>query len=138
MTIEFVAAPSRSANFGDQGPPTVGIEFYSSAELLGVIPSTPPTIGNFAPPVGTPLTRSASVAFDAVDDLLLRRVVVMVVLGAEVFVAHDGDTFCGAFAGSDRAVIAGGWRYTIRRNGGWVDPPVFKLLAIDTFGNEAT
>jgi len=101
--------------------------------------TTPPVIDNFDPVVGTPLARNASVRFDVTDEISLRRVIVLATLGGETYVVHDGFAFRGDFSNlSTRSAIANGWRYTVKRNGGWVDAPTFEVCAIDTSGNEAS
>jgi len=102
--------------------------------------TTPPTIENFVPAVGTPLSRSDAVQFDVLDNVsLLRRVIVIVTLAGEPCVVHDGFSFRGQFSNlSTRASIAGGFRFIVKRNGGWTTPPTFEVFAIDTSGNEAS
>lgn len=98
-----------------------------------------PVIDNFSPSVGTPLARSDSVAFDVTDDTGLLRAEVFVTLGGDTFVVHDGDIFRGAFANlSTRSPIAGGFRYNVKRNGGWIESPTFEVHATDTSGQEAS
>ena len=98
--------------------------------------TTPPTIDNFSPVVGTPLARNDAVSFDITDASGLLRAEVWLVLGADVIVVHDGDKF--RFTNfSSRAAIVNGFRYTVRRNGGWLEPPTFEVHATDTDGNEA-
>jgi hypothetical protein len=101
--------------------------------------AVPPTIGNFIPAVGTPLVRSDVVQFDVLDNVsALRRVIVIVTLGGETFVVHDGFAFRGQFSNlSTRSAIVGGFRFNVRRNGGWTNPPTFEVHAVDTSGNEA-
>jgi len=101
--------------------------------------SAVPAIDNFSPAVGTPIARNDAVRFDVTDDNGLLRAEVFVTLGSETYVVHDGDNFRGAFSGlSSRGAIAGGFRYTVRRNSGWVDPPTFEVHATDVHGQEAS
>jgi hypothetical protein len=95
-----------------------------------------PVIGNFSPSVGTPIGRNESVSFDVTDDTGLLRAEIWVTLGIDTFVVHDGDVFLGAFAISTRSTIAGGFRFTVRRNGGWPSSPTFTIHATDTAGQE--
>lgn len=98
-----------------------------------------PVIGNFSPSVGTPLARNDAVSFDVTDDTGLLRGEVFVTLGSDTYVVYDGERFRGQFANlSSRAAIVDGFRYTVRRNGGWTEAPVFEVHATDTSGQEAT
>lgn len=99
----------------------------------------PPTIGNFVPSVGTPIKRSDAIQFDVLDNLSsLRRAEIFVTLDGETYVVHDGEKFRGQFSNlSTRTPIAGGFRFIVRRNGGWTTPPTFEVHATDTSGNEA-
>lgn len=103
----------------------------------GPVPDTTlPVLGNYTPAPGTTLEPSDSVAFDVTDDTgLFAKVMVSVDVGAVVEVAHTGDSFTSNFAQSTRVVIANGWRYTIRRVGGWTQAPTFTVYAIDAGGN---
>lgn len=101
--------------------------------------TTKPTIANFSPAVGTPLNSTQPVTFDVTDETGLVRALVLVTLGSETFLVHDGDIFRPGFSNySTRTAIAGGFRYTVRPNGGWTKPPTFEVHAVDTSGNEAT
>lgn len=100
--------------------------------------TTPPTVSDFDPAPGSRLTsRSAPVSFSVTDagGLALVFVTVRYPGGAEE-VAHDGGAFVGAFAGaSTRVAIVDGWRYTLRRVGGWPEAPTIRVSPIDTSGN---
>lgn len=102
------------------------------------VPDTsPPTIDNFSPPVGTQLGARQSVSFDLKDDQGLKRGVVLVAQPEGTFTAHDGDTFLAPFAGV-RVPIVGGFRVTVSRGGsGWTAGPVFRYVVTDNAGNEA-
>jgi hypothetical protein len=105
-----------------------------------VADSTPPTIANILPTPGTPIDRSQAITFDVLDNVsAFRRVEVFVALGGDTFVVHDGDTFKGQFTNlSSRTPIAGGYHFSVRKNGGWIQPPSFEVHAVDTAGNEAS
>lgn len=100
--------------------------------------TTDPVIGSFDPAVGTPLERNDPVSFSVTDETALRRVAIFVTHNDQTLVVHDGDSFRGEFSNySSRAVILNGWRYSVRRNGGWITAATFEVIAIDTSGNEA-
>jgi len=118
-------------------------EIDTHGQSLGFDPSggdtVPPTIGNFAPTPGTPLQRNTAVSFDVLDLSGLLRVEVSVTLGGDRFVVHDGDTFVGQYVNlSTRSPIVDGFRFNVRHNGGWIEPPTFRVHAVDTSGNEAS
>jgi hypothetical protein len=105
---------------------------YSTAD------TTPPTIQNFDPPVGTPIDRYQTIVFE-VTDLNLVRAEIFVSMGGEVYVVHDGEKFRGNFNhGSQRFAITNGYRFHVRRNGGWITAPTFEVHAVDVGGNEAS
>jgi len=113
---------------------------YTSIELstAPVLDSTPPTIGSYNPTPGTPIHTYRPIAFTVTDNGDLRRVMVIVSYASgAVDVAHDGDAFRGLYFGS-RVAVAGGWRYTVARGGGWPAAPTFEVRAIDTAGNETS
>lgn len=99
-----------------------------------------PTISNVTPAAGTAITPTTPVTFDVVDDSgTFRRVIVHVHFPATgaVEVVHDGDAFVGFYSGtSTRQAIAGGFRFSVLRAGGWRSAPTFKTFAIDTEGFE--
>lgn len=98
-----------------------------------------PTVENITPAAGSPISSGTTLGFDVVDNVALRRVVVLArFVGGAQDVVHDGDAFAATYArGSTRTAIAGGWRYRIRRVGGWPSSPSILPLAVDTSGNEA-
>jgi hypothetical protein len=127
------------------GPLTISV-VASSGSAMGLVQVTdldvtPPTISNFSPAPGTPISSSDSVSFDVVDNLgLFRKVVIAVSYGSgmSVEVVYDGTSFRYPFAGgSTRTTITGGSRYSVTRGGGWQASPTFEIYAIDTSGNEA-
>lgn len=109
-------------SFGDPGPtPDV----------------TPPVVSNFSPVAGSRLSSAAeAVAFDVTDagGLALVLVSVRYPSGAEEL-AHDGAAFAPTFSLSSRAAIANGYRYTLRRRGGWPSSPTIRIFPVDTSGN---
>ena len=99
--------------------------------------TTPPTIDNFDPPVGTQLGTKQAVSFDLKDNQGLKRGAVFVVQSEGNLVIHDGDSALAPFMVT-RTPIANGFRYTVRRGGsGWTAAPVFRYLVTDVSGNEA-
>lgn len=100
-------------------------------------PSVGPTIANFLPAPGTPISRSTPVEFDVTDVVLIRRVVVEANLGGATELVHDGDGFSPGYATSSRTAISGGFHYLVARQGGWPSAPTIKVIAVDSSGNES-
>lgn len=96
-----------------------------------------PTVANVVPPPNTPVNPADEIRFDVTDDsgeLVLTLVTVN--QKGIVEVAHDGERFVGLYGElSTRELVTGGHRYRIRRSGGWVSTPIFRVYAIDTVGN---
>ena len=114
-----------------------GIRNNTGYISTGIVGGAPPQIANFSPTVGTALGAKQAVGFDITDDTGLKRGMVLVVLGQDEFVVHDGDTFRGQFSGT-RTPIAGGFRFSVSRGGvGWTAAPTFRFLVTDTSGQEA-
>lgn len=104
---------------------------------------TPPEVGNLSPAPGTPITTTTPLAFDVTDDSgAFRRVLLAVAfttgsLAGVTELVHDGDAFVGHYSvGCSRTPIAGGFRYTILRAGGWPASPTLRVFAFDRSGNE--
>ncbi len=138
--IPYVA-PVELESFAPNAFDFDAIEMFSA----GVSPVVPldvaaPITTNVQPAPGTPITASMPIQFDVTDDTgTFRRVLVAAYFpttGATLLV-HDGDSFLGGFSGSSsRAMIAGGFRYTIRPDGGWTSSPTIRVFAIDQSGKE--
>lgn len=87
---------------------------------------------------GSAIGRMDAVVVDVTDDTALGTAVLMVELGGGPYeVIWDGARFASYYSTSTRALISGGYRYTIRRTGGWVGAPTFRAVAVDTAGNES-
>lgn len=100
---------------------------------------TAPAVADVVPAAGTPLQRTGAVAFTVSDAGGLRAVLVLARYETDDYeVIHDGAAFAPKFAGiSSRSVVANGYRYTVRRRGGWPAGPTITAIAIDNAGNEA-
>lgn len=100
----------------------------------------PPVVTVVGPPITTAIVASTALAFTVTDDVALRRVMVvarLAQLGLEE-VVHQGDRFAVLYAGaSTRMPIAGGYSYSVLRNGGWPADVTIDVYSIDTAGNEA-
>jgi len=99
-----------------------------------------PVVSNVTPASGTPVDENDPLGFDVTDDSNVFR---QTLLHARYpskstwEVIHDGIAFAPVFAaGSTRVSIAGGFRYSLRRAGGWPGDPTIYPVAIDRAGNE--
>lgn len=98
---------------------------------------TAPVVGNYSPAVGASVAAADPVFFDVTDDSgLFASIVIAIRQGDVTEVVHDGTNFLSPYADlSSRSNIAGGYRYRIRRTGGWVDDVVQTAFVVDTAGN---
>lgn len=105
------------------------------------IVGTPPVLSNLTPAAGTPVSPSTPLQFDIVDADGFALIIPMVQLddfSVPEPVARgvlDADfAFEPRYASSTRIAIVGGFRYTIRRTGGWTASPRLRTWAVDAFG----
>lgn len=100
-----------------------------------------PVVSGFSPPPGTTIATGDAIQFDVTDDsgAFSRIFAVARFLGVGTDeVVHDGDAFTARYAPqSNRVPIANGFRYTVRRYGGWPDSPQIRVYPIDGSGNQA-
>ncbi len=96
-----------------------------------------PIVTLVSPPEGR-INRHDALTVDVTDLSGFARVVVMAMFPSTSGpweVAHDGLTFGPGYTGSERSTIPGGFRYTLRRDGGWFADPTLRVIAIDAKGN---
>ena len=105
------------------------------------VDSTDPVIGNFDPPIGTEIGRTDPIQFDVTDETELASVYITARYedGTSECV-WDHDSFQARFlAGSSRVSITDGYRFVLRRAGGWLSTPIIvDIVAVDASGNVAT
>lgn len=98
-----------------------------------------PVVTLISPSVLEALDRDTAIVVEVTDNVALGRVLLVAQLeslGVEELV-HNGDRFAAAFSGSSsRVAVAGGWRYTVKRGGGWAAPPTLTVYAVDSTGTE--
>lgn len=111
-----------------------------SATTTGTPDATPPTFTLESPAAGSPIRRTTTLVGRLEDLADIRRAWVVVeypdLPGTPREIVHDGDAFDSLFAASTRTVIANGYRFYVRRVGGWPSRPRVTWRAIDTSGNE--
>jgi hypothetical protein len=132
MTIGIYAADTT----GQEATPTS----YAFTVSDPVLPDTiAPEVENVSPTEGTPIARTDPIFFDVTDDSgAFRRIIVAADFAdGSSEVVHDGDNFTARYAQtSAREPIAGGFRYRVRRTGGWPYGPSVRAFAYDPSGNE--
>lgn len=101
-----------------------------------------PQIVNVVPVSGTTITATSTISFDVIDlTNPIRRVIITVTHGSKANVTevvHNGTEFKGAYQYvSTIETIPNGYRYTLKRTGGWFSSPYFEVFAIDTTGLES-
>lgn len=102
-----------------------------------------PTVENFQPPEGTPITAGTALTFDVLNANPLVSIIISViyrqtgatelVYNREGFSANFAPT--GGFIGSERQTISGGWHFILRRRGGWPLAPSIVVEGADDQGN---
>lgn len=101
--------------------------------------SSSPTVTLVSPPVGSRLQRGTAIVIDVTDPSGLAAVCMWAEYEAGGFpddIIHNGERFSAQCReGSTREAIANGYRYTIRRAGGWPAPPTVYVRPVDTEGN---
>jgi len=97
-----------------------------------------PDVTLVSPAEGEALAAAEPVTIDVADDVALRRVLLVADNGRGPWeVIHDGTAFAPFYSASSRTVIAGGYRFTCRRDGGWFGAALsVRVFALDTSGNE--
>lgn len=127
--------PDLTLDYEGYIPPHVNYD----AELadLFVRDSSAPVISNVIPTPGSTIPKYGPWQFDVTDDLGLAGVIVKVrFAGRPTETVFDVDAFEGFYSASSVSVIANGFRFVIRRTGGWPAPPTFFARAIDMQGNQ--
>jgi hypothetical protein len=102
-----------------------------------------PEITNISPTPGTNIRPQTVFSFDVTDDLALALVLVAVSWRHPktneliVELAYDGTAFRGAYRGiaNTKITIAGGFRFNVLRDGGWLASPTLEWFPLDTSGN---
>ncbi len=134
-------APGRIARTSPLRQVSPGYLLFVPAAPPPPVDATAPAVGNFSPAPGTPIARTGPISFEVTDDSGdFRRIFIVAFfpISGATEVVHDGDSFRGVYAASSsRTMIAGGFRYSLLRSGGWPAAPTIQTFAIDRAGNEA-
>lgn len=105
-----------------------------------VVPDlTPPVVNGFTPAPGTQLAINDPVQFDVTDTSGSVRAVIAAVSftsSGAVELAYDGNAFMPRYRNSTVQAIANGYRFSLRRVGGWSGDSIdVKVIAVDPSGN---
>ena len=89
-----------------------------------------------SPAVGTPISKHTPLVVEVTSSTTLQRVFLSVSMGGvlpEEVVHRGGTTFAPTYQNSTnaRASIAGGYRFTVLRDGGWPGLPSLHVEAVD-------
>jgi hypothetical protein len=143
-TIEYDAPgwPSSSVTIHVSAVDTSGNSATASASYTVTDPPAPadtdePTVTLVSPAEDSEITRATAIVIDVTDASSFAAIFVWVVYpNGSTDVVHDGEGFAVPFAGSStRTSISGGYRYTLRRAGGWPAAPTVRVRPVDTAGN---
>lgn len=96
-----------------------------------------PQILNINPPPGDPVYANSAVSFELKDSKALRLVEIQVDQKTRE-VVYDGESFLYPYLASTRVVIDSGkhFYFQVRRTGGWIVTPVWRIRALDSGFNE--
>jgi len=99
---------------------------------------TPPTVVDWSPAPNAEIDVDTPISFTVTDASgAFAGIFISVAFPTnDVETAFQGTAFRGRYAaGSSRVAVSGGWRFTLRRSGGWPTRPTFLVDVIDARGN---
>lgn len=97
------------------------------------------SVGNITPADASTVEPAGTLTFDVVSTAGLLRVLVCVGFAdteRAPELVHDGDAFQAKYGASSRTAIASGYRFVLRRDGGWLKAPRPLIFAFDLVGQE--
>jgi hypothetical protein len=102
---------------------------------------TPPTIASVYPAAGTPIYPNTPISFQVLDDSGVFALIMLTAsfAGSTILeVVYDGTAFGPMYTGVTnlKTATAGGYTFTILRDGGWPSAPSITPIAIDSLGAE--
>lgn len=139
-TVNPFAASTASTAFGPGTSSIFATTLANSQQSAP--PTTPPTVSNFSPAVGAPLSSTDQISFDVTDQPLgvFRRIMLIADFPYLHIreVIHDGDAFGPSYSSAlnTRVAITNGFRYTIVRVSGWPASPTIAPYVVDAEGFE--
>lgn len=136
----FAAVPSEADRLEGRalritGPTNADPPFWTGT--IAKQDSANPVAAVVSPPEGSSISSTTPLVIDVTDDLGLRRVIIAARFpDGTAELVHDGDLFSTRYASSSKTAISGGFRFTLRRQGGWFASPTIQVFPFDTSGNE--
>jgi hypothetical protein len=99
---------------------------------------TAPIVLNYSPTLGSDINTDQALSVDVTEETAFRRILLFIqYTNGDTDVVYDGDGFTPYFAPeSTRSIISGGFRFSIKRLGGWPASLTLKVYAYDQSGNE--
>lgn len=142
-----MATYNADTTLADSTVPTVEGAFHANyAANVSVfqappVPPSAPTISDVEPAAGVAVYADTAISFSVTDIDNFSSIIPMIILdpyGTPEPVSRgvaDGDfAFEARYSSSTRIAIANGYRYTIRRRGGWPAAPRLQIWATDLSG----
>lgn len=120
--------------------PTFTADDPSWLEEPNPVDENAPVLSGVTPEEDSQINGDTAIQFDVTDDENLVGVELAVFFGGDYADyderIHDGTSFTPRYtAGSTRTAITDGYRYVLRRSGGWLVDPTFSVRAWDASGN---
>ncbi len=113
----------------------------ASAAPAPTVDVTPPVV-LFVTPLDGNIAAGEAAVFDVTEEsdagIFVAFVWTILESTGDTEVIHDGTNFTARYSFSIRETITGGFRYTVRRVGGWPSNPRIRVKALDQAGNEST
>lgn len=135
--VELPAAAVDVAGFTALSVTGVGtsIPYIWAQPILGV--GSPPVVSNVSPPSGQPILPDTPLQFDITDADGFVLIIPMIMLDPYRLpepVTDNLTAFTPLYVASTRVAITDGFRYTLRRKGGWTTQPELVIWAVDING----
>jgi hypothetical protein len=114
----------------------VGRVYRPSTAAVGEAADVIPPVTTVVSPAGSVIGGSQELVVDVTDAGGFAGIILAVEYTSGGYdVVHDGTNFSALFSTSARAVISGGFRYTLRRVGGWSEAFTLRSFPFDMGGN---
>lgn len=136
---ELALAEVNVGGFGllkiDKAP---ALPYVYTYDILAPNPANLPVVSNLEPPNGTPILPTTPIQFDITDPDGFLLIIPMISMNPFTLPepTHNTENFEPLYenGGSTRVSIPSGFRYTLRRVGGWYATPKLIIWAVDITG----